>query len=68
MQRSGFLREYCYAYVSVTLSLRKIMKYQQLENLECGWKWAYLVKKHREGEEITRYTEKAGLRKQWRSY
>ena len=20
------------------------MKYQQLENLECGWKWAYLVK------------------------
>ena len=35
------------------------MKYQQLENLECGWKWAYLVKKHREGEEITRYTEKS---------
>ena len=24
--------------------------------------------KHREGEEITRYTEKAGLRKRWRSY
>ncbi len=20
------------------------MKYQQLENLECGWKWKYLVK------------------------
>lgn len=35
------------------------MKYQQLENLECGWKWAYLVKKHREGEAITRYTEKS---------
>ena len=33
------------------------MKYQQLENLECGWKWAYLVKKHREGELITRYVE-----------
>ncbi len=35
------------------------MKYQQLENLECGWKWAYLVKKHREGEPITKYLEKS---------
>lgn len=33
------------------------MKYLQLENLESGWKWAYLVKKHREGEAITRYQE-----------
>lgn len=33
------------------------MKYQQLENLESGWKWKYLVKKHREGELITRCTE-----------
>lgn len=33
------------------------MKYQQLENLESGWKWKYLVKKHREGEAITRYVE-----------
>lgn len=33
------------------------MKYQQLENLESGWKWKYLVKKHREGEMITRYLE-----------
>ena len=33
------------------------MKYQQLENLESGWKWKYLVKKHREGEVITRYIE-----------
>jgi len=33
------------------------MKYQQLENLESGWKWKYLVKKHREGEAITRYLE-----------
>lgn len=33
------------------------MKYQQLENLESGWKWKYLVKKHREGESITRYPE-----------
>ncbi|EKN4206852.1 macrodomain Ter protein MatP [Yersinia ruckeri] len=35
------------------------MKYQQLENLESGWKWAYLVKKHREGEPITRHIEKS---------
>lgn len=33
------------------------MKYQQLENLESGWKWKYLVKKHREGEPITRHVE-----------
>lgn len=33
------------------------MKYQQLENLESGWKWKYLVKKHREGEPITGYVE-----------
>lgn len=33
------------------------MKYQQFENLESGWKWKYLVKKHREGELITRYVE-----------
>ncbi|CDG49104.1 macrodomain Ter protein MatP [Serratia symbiotica] len=33
------------------------MKYQQLENLESEWKWKYLVKKHREGELITRYIE-----------
>lgn len=35
------------------------MKYQQLENLECGWKWKYLVKKYREGELITRHIEKS---------
>ncbi|KQN56798.1 macrodomain Ter protein MatP [Erwinia sp. E602] len=35
------------------------MKYQQLENLESGWKWKYLVKKHREGELITRYIEQS---------
>ncbi|AKH65641.1 MULTISPECIES: macrodomain Ter protein MatP [Photorhabdus] len=33
------------------------MKYQQLENLECGWKWAYLIRKHQEGEPITKYIE-----------
>ncbi|XKM12588.1 macrodomain Ter protein MatP [Orbaceae bacterium ac157xtp] len=35
------------------------MKYQQLENLECGWKWSYLVKKHREGEAITKHIERS---------
>ncbi len=38
------------------------MKYQQLENLESGWKWKYLVKKHREGELITRYIEASAAR------
>ncbi|PWI34162.1 macrodomain Ter protein MatP [Vibrio albus] len=33
------------------------MKYQQLENLECGWKWQYLVKKWKDGEAITRYID-----------
>ncbi|WP_312732120.1 macrodomain Ter protein MatP [Atlantibacter hermannii] len=38
------------------------MKYQQLENLESGWKWKYLVKKHREGELITRYIETSAVK------
>ncbi len=33
------------------------MKYQQLENLEAGWKWTYLVKKHKEGINITHYID-----------
>lgn len=33
------------------------MKYQQLENLECGWKWQYLIKKSRDGEAITRHID-----------
>ncbi|MFD2176597.1 macrodomain Ter protein MatP [Veronia pacifica] len=33
------------------------MKYQQLENLEAGWKWTYLVKKHKEGDIVTRYVD-----------
>ncbi|EFL91551.1 hypothetical protein REG_1481 [Candidatus Regiella insecticola LSR1] len=33
------------------------MKYQQLNNLESGWKYAYLIKKHREGEMITCHIE-----------
>ncbi|GAD29533.1 macrodomain Ter protein MatP [Photobacterium leiognathi] len=35
------------------------MKYQQLENLEAGWKWAYLVKKHKEGEAITCFVDRS---------
>lgn len=35
------------------------MKYQQLENLECGWKWQYLIKKWKEGEPITRHIDKS---------
>ncbi|KKC98556.1 MULTISPECIES: macrodomain Ter protein MatP [Photobacterium] len=33
------------------------MKYQQLENLEAGWKWGYLVKKHKEGQVVTRHID-----------
>ncbi|WP_086984356.1 macrodomain Ter protein MatP [Vibrio aphrogenes] len=33
------------------------MKYQQLENLECGWKWQYLIRKWKDGEAITRYQD-----------
>lgn len=33
------------------------MKYQQLENLEAGWKWTYLVKKWKEGDKVTRYID-----------
>ena len=33
------------------------MRYQKLENQEASWKWSYLIRKHREGEKITRYAE-----------
>ncbi|WP_158124960.1 macrodomain Ter protein MatP [Vibrio fluvialis] len=33
------------------------MKYQQLENLECGWKWQYLIKKWKDGEAITNHID-----------
>ncbi len=35
------------------------MKYQKLENQEAHWKWLYLMKKQREGENITRYEERS---------
>lgn len=33
------------------------MKYQQLENLECGWKWQYLNKKFLAGENASRWID-----------
>lgn len=33
------------------------MKYQQLENLEAGWKWQYLIKKSQSGERVTHYVD-----------
>lgn len=35
------------------------MKYQKLENQEAQWKWIYLTKKAREGEQITKYEEQS---------
>lgn len=35
------------------------MKYQKLTNQEANWKWVYLIKKQREGHNITQYTEKS---------
>ncbi|GLO60922.1 macrodomain Ter protein [Vibrio sp. MACH09] len=37
------------------------MKYQQLENLECGWKWQYLIKKWKDGEQITKYIDSSDI-------
>lgn len=37
------------------------MKYQQLENLECGWKWQYLINKWKDGEKITRYIDRSEI-------
>ncbi|SHO56456.1 macrodomain Ter protein MatP [Vibrio quintilis] len=33
------------------------MKYQQLENLECGWKWQYLMNRWKDGSQITKYVD-----------
>lgn len=35
------------------------MRYQKLEIQEAGWKWKYLLKKYREGENITKYEEES---------
>lgn len=35
------------------------MRYQKLEIQEANWKWKYLLKKHREGENVTKHTEQS---------
>lgn len=35
------------------------MRYQKLDIQEANWKWKYLLKKHREGENITKYEEQS---------
>lgn len=35
------------------------MKYQKLDNQEANWKWVYLIKKHRDGINITKYQERS---------
>ena len=35
------------------------MKYQKHENQEANWKWIYLIRKYREGENITCYEERS---------
>ena len=35
------------------------MRYQKLEIHEAGWKWKYLLKKYREGENVTKYEEQS---------
>ncbi|ODQ00787.1 MULTISPECIES: macrodomain Ter protein MatP [Salinivibrio] len=37
------------------------MKYQQLENLEAGWKWTYLVKKWKDGDTVTKYIDSSEI-------
>ncbi|AMG04512.1 macrodomain Ter protein MatP [Vibrio mimicus] len=37
------------------------MKYQQLENLECGWKWQYLINKWKDGEQVTHYIDRSEI-------
>lgn len=39
-----------------------MMKYQQLENLESGWKWQYLMRKWKENEVITRYIDSSQIK------
>lgn len=35
------------------------MRYQKLITQETTWKWQYLLKKHREGENITKHEEQS---------
>lgn len=40
-------------------SLFTIMRYQKLITQETTWKWQYLLKKYREGENITKHEEQS---------
>lgn len=55
------LRCHCNIYFLINISKGIVMKYQQLENLEAGWKWNYLLKKSRENENITRYIDNSAI-------
>lgn len=35
------------------------MRYQKLEMQEASWKWKYLLKKYREGENVTKHDEQS---------
>lgn len=35
------------------------MRYQKLEIQEASWKWKYLLKKYREGENVTKHSEQS---------
>lgn len=35
------------------------MRYQKLDSQEATWKWKYLLKKYRDGENITKYEEQS---------
>lgn len=59
VKKAYFVKKLLFYVECYTVTEEFNMKYQQLENLECGWKWKYLVKKHREGEEITRFLEQS---------
>ncbi len=47
----------CYAVTKGEQISGLVMKYQQLENLESGWKWNYLINKYKLGENITKYVD-----------
>jgi len=37
------------------------MKYQQLENLECGWKWQYIISRWKDGVNVVRHINKGDI-------
>lgn len=39
--------------------LGEVMRYQKLDIQEANWKWKYLLKKYREGENVTKHKEQS---------